>query len=88
MSKLDHRFGDDGEFWISFDDLLRKFSTIDRTRLFDKNWVVTQEWTAVHVSWIPSFLATKFVVEIEKEGPVVMVLRQVSSHIQVNINAH
>ncbi|KAH8660922.1 hypothetical protein BGZ60DRAFT_381562 [Tricladium varicosporioides] len=76
MNKLNHRFGDDGEFYMSFQDFTRKFNTIDRTRLFDKNWVVNQHWTSVSVSWISSFLATKFLIEVEKDGPVVLVLRQ------------
>ncbi|KAH6674735.1 hypothetical protein B0J14DRAFT_587996 [Halenospora varia] len=76
MNKLNHRFGDDGEFYMSFQDFTRKFNTIDRTRLFDKHWVVNQQWTSVSVSWIASFLNTKFLVEIEKDGPVVLVLRQ------------
>jgi hypothetical protein len=80
MQKLNHRFGDDGEFWMSYDSFRQKFCTIHRTRLFDKQWVVVQRWVAVHVSWIPGYLRTKFVVEIKKEGPVVVVLSQVSSY--------
>ena len=38
MTKLDHRFGDDGAFWMSYEDLLKKYSTFDRTRLFDDTW--------------------------------------------------
>jgi hypothetical protein len=51
---------------------------INRTRLFDKNWSVVQQWTSVHVSWVIGYLKTKFVVEVKNEGPVVVVLRQVS----------
>jgi hypothetical protein len=32
LTKLNHRFGDDGAFWISYKDLLRKYQSFDRTR--------------------------------------------------------
>jgi hypothetical protein len=78
MKKLGHHFGDDGEFWMSFRDFCRKFNVINRTHLFDKNWSVVQQWTSVQVSWVIGYLKTKFVVEVKNEGPVVVVLRQVS----------
>lgn len=77
MQKLNYRFGDDGVFWMSFDDMLRNFSNLQRTRLFDKGWTVTQQWTTVNVSWVTGYLNTKFSVEIKKPGPVVFVLSQV-----------
>jgi len=80
MKKLNHHFGDDGEFWMSFRDFTRKFNVINRTRLFDESWIVVQQWTSVHVSWVIGYLKTKFIVEVKSEGPVVVVLRQVSSN--------
>ena len=77
LQKLDYRFGDDGVFWMSFDDMLRNFSNLHRTRLFDKGWTVTQQWTSVNISWVTGYLNTKFSVEIKKPGPVVFVLSQV-----------
>lgn len=76
MKKLNHRFGDDGMFWISYEDLLQRFSTLDRTRLFDQEWVIAQKWTTVNVSWITGYSSTKFSVEIKKAGQVVFVLSQ------------
>jgi hypothetical protein len=81
MKKLDHKFGDDGLFWMSYDDLRKRFDLLDRTRLFDKNWTVVQEWTSVSVAWVTGYLNTKFVVEIKKKGPTVFVLCQVRSFI-------
>lgn len=49
---------------------------LDRTRLIDSHWTVVQRWTSVPVAWITGYLATKFVVEIKKAGPVVFVLAQ------------
>ena len=77
IKKLNHRFGDDGEFWMSYNDLCRKFETLHRTRLFDDTWVVVQQWTSVNVSWVSGYLTTKFVIEIHKAGTVVIVLSQV-----------
>lgn len=76
MNKLNHRFGDDGEFWMSYDDLRSKFDMLDRTRLFDHEWTVVQQWTSVNVSWVSGYLNTKFLVEIKKAGPTVFVLSQ------------
>lgn len=77
MEKLNHRFGDDGLFWMSYDDLRKRFDLLDRTRLFDKEWTVVQKWTSVSVAWVTGYLNTKFVVEIKKKGPTVFVLCQV-----------
>jgi hypothetical protein len=79
MKKLNHRFGDDGEFWMSYTDLCRKFYTLHRTRLFDDDWFVVQQWTSVFVSYVSGYLKTKFVIEVKKAGTVVIVLSQVKA---------
>ncbi|KAI9844149.1 MAG: hypothetical protein M1837_005749 [Sclerophora amabilis] len=76
MELLDHRFGDDGVFWISYEDLLKKFQHFDRTRLFGPEWTVTQQWTSLNVPWSVDYHDTKFTVELHKPGPVVIVLSQ------------
>ncbi|KAF2786476.1 cysteine proteinase [Melanomma pulvis-pyrius CBS 109.77] len=76
MKKLDYRFADDGIFWMSYDDLRKRFELLDRTRLFDKEWTVVQHWTSVSVAWVTGYLNTKFLVEIKKAGPTVFVLCQ------------
>jgi hypothetical protein len=76
MQKLNHRFGDDGVFWISYEDLLRSYQHFDRTRLFGPEWTVSQQWTSVNVPWSVDYLDTKFKIHLAKGGPVVIVLSQ------------
>jgi hypothetical protein len=64
-------------FWMSFPDILKRFQTIDRTRLFDKEWNIVQAWTSLSIAWMTGFHKTKFKVKITAPGPVVIVLSQV-----------
>jgi hypothetical protein len=77
MEKLNHTFGDDGIFWISFSDMLKRFLIIDRTRIFGEDWQVVQKWTSVNVSWVTGYMKAKFKIHVEEAGPVVVVLTQV-----------
>ncbi|KAL9016517.1 MAG: hypothetical protein Q9185_006138 [Variospora sp. 1 TL-2023] len=79
MQLLNHRFGDDGMFWISYRDFLRKYSSLDRTRLFGPEWQVTQQWTTVDVPWSADYNDIKFSLTITQPGPVVIVLSQLDS---------
>ncbi|KAL6696853.1 hypothetical protein J3F84DRAFT_371441 [Trichoderma pleuroticola] len=76
LEKLDHRFGDDGDFWIAYEDLLQKYQAFERTRLFDETWQVSQIWTTVNVPWMLDYHDTHFSLRITKPGPVVIVLAQ------------
>lgn len=76
MQKLNHKFGDDGVFWISYKDLLRHYQHFDRTRLFGPEWTVSQQWTSVNVPWSVDYLDTKFKIHLSKPSPVVIVLSQ------------
>jgi hypothetical protein len=74
---LNHKFGNDSVFWISYQDLLRKYQHFDRTRLFrdSPEWRITQKWISVEVPWKSEF-EQKFVISLKKESPVVLVLSQ------------
>ncbi|KAI0120929.1 calpain family cysteine protease [Xylariales sp. AK1849] len=76
LLKLNHRFGDDGAFWISYDDLLRKYQAFDRTRLFGPEWKVTSLWTTLSVPWTLDYHSTQFAFSLSQAGPVVLVLSQ------------
>lgn len=76
MMKLDHTFGDDGIFWISYKDFLKEFPHINRVRLFNKDWKVAQQWTCVNVPWTVDYLDTKFEITVTERGPLVVVLSQ------------
>lgn len=76
MQKLDHKFGDDGSFWINYEDLLRKYQAFDRTRLFGPEWKVAQIWTTLNVAWTLDYHETKFAFSLARSGPVVIVFSQ------------
>ncbi|KAL8422340.1 hypothetical protein RB596_002900 [Gaeumannomyces avenae] len=76
LSRLGHRFGDDGAFWIAYEDLLRKYQAFDRTRIFGPDWKVTSIWTTLSVPWTHEYHDTKFAFSMSRPGPVVLVLSQ------------
>ncbi|KAF4629831.1 hypothetical protein G7Y89_g8314 [Cudoniella acicularis] len=77
QQELNHKFGNDSVFWISYQDLLRKYQHFDRTRLFmdSPDWRITQKWVSVEVPWKAEF-EQKFRIVLKKESPVVLVLSQ------------
>ncbi|KAL8840737.1 MAG: hypothetical protein Q9170_001175 [Blastenia crenularia] len=79
MQLLNHRFGDDGMFWISYKDFLRKYQSLDRTRLFGPEWQITQQWTTVDVPWSADYNDTMYTITVTQPGPVVIVLSQLDS---------
>ncbi len=78
MQKLGHKFGDDGAFWMSYEDLLKTYQVFDRTRVFTEEWKVTQQWTSLNVPWSVDYHDTKFSFTLDQKAAVVVVLSQVS----------
>ena len=76
MQKLHHTFGNDGIFWISYEDFLKRFQAINRLRLFSTDWQVAQCWTCVNVPWAVDYLDTKFQFTITEKCSTVIVLSQ------------
>ncbi|KAK1974550.1 calpain family cysteine protease [Colletotrichum cereale] len=79
QEELGHHFGNDSVFWINYDDFLRKYQHIDRTRLFrDPAWRCAQRWIGVDVPWKSQF-HEKFQIKMSKDGPLCLVLTQLDS---------
>lgn len=79
QEELGHQFGSDSVFWISYEDLLRKYQHFDRTRLFrDPDWRCCQRWIGVEVPWKPQY-NEKFHIKLTRESPLVLVLSQLDN---------
>lgn len=76
LQRLDHKFGDDGCFWISYKDLLQKYCIFDMTRLFGSEWKVSSIWTSIQVPWAVCYHDTHFAFTLFNPGKVVLVLAQ------------
>jgi hypothetical protein len=64
-------------FWVTLDNFLRYFDSIQRTRLFDETWTLTQQWTSVNIpAGAVTYLDTSFKISLPSPGPVVIVLAQ------------
>ncbi|KAL1900958.1 hypothetical protein Sste5346_002019 [Sporothrix stenoceras] len=79
LKKLGHTFGDDGVFWMSYQDMLETFGYLHRTRLFDASWTTVQQWTTLNVGWVAGYSGTHFVVDVKEPGLVVVVLSQLDT---------
>ena len=77
FSRLGHKFGDDGVFWISYEDMLRKYKYLDRTRIFGPEWRVAQQWTSVQVPWnTTDYQQTRFQIDVPEKTEAVVVFSQ------------
>lgn len=92
--ELNHEFGNDSVFWITYEDLLEKYQHFDRTRLFrDPVWRCCQRWIGVEVPWKPQW-NEKFHIKLTKESPLILVLQQLDNryykglHGQYNFRLH
>ena len=66
-------------FWITYQDMLKRWQYINRTQLFDSDWKVTQRWTSADIPWSIQYLETSFLVTMSEPALVVIVLCQVES---------
>lgn len=79
IQKLAHQFGNDGVFYMTFEDMLKQFSLLSRDRLFSgDDWYHSQLWTSISIPWMATYLDVKFSVEVTESGVVVFALSQVS----------
>ncbi|KAG9292486.1 hypothetical protein G9A89_001559 [Geosiphon pyriformis] len=73
MAKLDHKFGNDGAFWMSYDDLLKHFHRLYKCRIFDNSWNVLSGWIKYNVE--PQSDG-KFILTLPEASNVVILLQQ------------
>ena len=74
LNDLKYQFGDDGIFWMPYEDFLQRYSSLKRTRLFSPQWNVTQKWTTVQVPWSGDYNDTRFEFTIPEATHTVVVL--------------
>jgi hypothetical protein len=77
LTRLNHRFDDDGIFWMTYKDMLSKYKYIDRTRIFGSEWHVAQQWMSVQVPWSTlDYQTNYFSIEVPEDTDAVIVLSQ------------
>ncbi|KAJ3044236.1 hypothetical protein HDV00_002914 [Rhizophlyctis rosea] len=79
MEQLNHRFGDDGVFWMEYADFLKEWTVIDRTRLFDRTWSVASHWLEFAPSFPPEWGEVHFTLQFTKKTDAVIVLSQLDN---------
>ncbi|KAJ3241269.1 hypothetical protein HDU81_001254 [Chytriomyces hyalinus] len=79
MQILNHTFGDDGKFWMEYDDVLRQFDYLGKGTLFDNTWSVNKSHAELEAAFPAEFSPTVFDVSVTKDGPAFIVLSQVDS---------
>ena len=79
LKDLNYTFGNDGVFWMSYKDVLRKYGLIWRTRIFGSEWNVTNQWTQVSVPWAGETRDPRFAISISQDAPTVIVLSQLDN---------
>lgn len=79
IKKLDYKFGNDGIFWMRYEDFLERFVQFWQTRLFTPDWNVSQHWTTVRVPWSGDYNDTSFEFVISEPTQTVIVLSQLDS---------
>ncbi|GAB7347639.1 hypothetical protein MBLNU459_g4508t1 [Dothideomycetes sp. NU459] len=79
VERLKYDFKDPGVFWMTYQNFLKHFYGIDRTRLFDEEWKLNQQWTSVNVPPIADYLDTGFEFTLSQKGPTVVILCQPDS---------
>ncbi|KAH7201169.1 hypothetical protein DER44DRAFT_727641 [Fusarium oxysporum] len=76
INALHHEFGDNGIFWMTYDDAMENFDYLYRTRLPHHGWTMAQKWMSTLVPWLPGFLKKKFIIDLKDKSTVIIVLSQ------------
>ncbi|EXL65327.1 hypothetical protein FOPG_18437 [Fusarium oxysporum f. sp. conglutinans race 2 54008] len=76
INALHHEFGDNGIFWMTYEDAMENFDYMYRTRLLRHGWTMAQKWMSTLVPWLPGFLKKKFIIDLKDKSTVIIVLSQ------------
>ncbi|KAI8805719.1 hypothetical protein BJ742DRAFT_819744 [Cladochytrium replicatum] len=76
MQLLDHKFGDDGVFWMEYADFLREWAVLDKTRLFSDEWSVVNRWLNLQATIPSSHNIGIFTLNVECPTAAVITLSQ------------
>jgi hypothetical protein len=79
LKALDHKFGNEGIFWMPYADFLRRYVQIWRTRVFTDDWNIAQHWTTIQVPWSGDYNDTKFEFDLPKAATTAIVLSQLDT---------
>ncbi|KAJ1552428.1 hypothetical protein HK405_011363, partial [Cladochytrium tenue] len=76
LQLLDHRFGNDGMFWMEYCDFLKEWFQIGRAILFDDTWSLSRQFLQIQASLPATFSNFVFEFDVERDGPAYIVLSQ------------
>ncbi|CAE6386290.1 unnamed protein product [Rhizoctonia solani] len=91
LAEFNYQFGDDGEFLMEYKDFLKTWTTIERSRLFDRGWKLSSMWLNVTARSYPcawSFGDVSFTFSVTGDTPAAIVLSQLNNRFFTNISGY
>ncbi|KAF6743625.1 hypothetical protein DFP72DRAFT_1177801 [Ephemerocybe angulata] len=91
LPELGHEFGDDGQFIMEYTDFLQCFTRIDRTTLFDSNWIMASSWVTVPANEVPTpytYGSVSFIIWIPEKTKTFIYLSQLNERFFETIPSH
>jgi len=80
LQRVGHKFGDDGIFWMSYNDFLQTYKHLNRTRIFDDSWYTAQKWATMQVPFNTlDYQQIKFLINVPEDTETVIVLSQLDT---------
>ncbi|KAK0455587.1 uncharacterized protein EV420DRAFT_1765264 [Desarmillaria tabescens] len=82
LPQLGHSFGDNGQFVMEYTDFLECWQEIDKTILFDTQWVMSSQWLHVTAPPLPSawtYGDVSFTITLPAATKAVIVLSQINN---------
>lgn len=85
LKDLEHRFDNNGIFWMPYKLFLQRFACLSRTRLFSNEWNISQRWAIIQVPWSGECNDTKFEFVLPQATPAVIVLSKLDERYFVGL---